>query len=323
MLMPAVQLPVLAITGFAVAGGQLPPGAILAASGYAFLALSIFDQANILTQFSRAWAAADRIAQVLSAPVIPAGHATLPPGPGELVLRSVTVRRGDRIVLHDIDLRVPGGASVAVVGHSAAGKSTLAAVAGRLVEPDRGQVLLDGMPVDEVDPQTLRREVCYAFERPALLGESVADAIAFGRPRLSRAQLVRAARLAHADDFIRRLPEGYDTPLADAPLSGGEAQRMGLARSFALPARLLVLDDATSSLDTVTEAQVREVLTESFLGHTRLVIGHRPSTAARCDLVAWLDHGRLRALAPHHELWQDADYRAVFGSGLAAAGKTA
>ena len=221
--------------------------------------------------------------------------------------------RDARPVLDGLDLRIAGGASVAVIGRSAVGKSTLAAVAGGLIEPDGGAMLLDGVPLTDLSPAVLRHEICFAFAEPALLGDTVADAIVFGRGELTRAETVTAAHAARADDFIQRFPAGYDNPLRDSPMSGGERQRTGLARAFARPARLLVMDDATSSLDTVTEAQVSKVLTESLAGLTRVIVGHRPSTAARCDLVAWLDgSGRVRALAPHRELWDDPEYRAVF-----------
>jgi len=131
-------------------------------------------------------------------------------------------------------------------------------------------------------------------------------------------EVTGAARAAHADAFIRRLPEGYDTPLERAPMSGGERQRVGLARALVRPARVYVLDDATSGLDTVTEAEVTDAITTLLQGRTRLVVAHRAATAARCDLVAWLEKGRIVALAPHTELWRDGAYRAVFGTGTDA-----
>ncbi|MEV7562232.1 ABC transporter ATP-binding protein, partial [Streptomyces sp. NPDC089795] len=126
-----------------------------------------------------------------------------------------------------------------------------------------------------------------------------------------------AARAAGADAFVRRLPEGYDTALADAPLSGGELQRLGLARAFCRAGRLLVLDDAMSSLDTLTARQVERALVHDVRPGTRLVVAHRVSSAARADLVVWLDAGRVRATGTHTELWPDPDYRAVFGEGAA------
>jgi ATP-binding cassette subfamily B protein len=141
-----------------------------------------------------------------------------------------------------------------------------------------------------------------------LVGGTVGDAIGLG---LDRTHVEAASRAADAHDFVSRLPLGYDTPLVDAPLSGGEAQRLGLARAWHA-SRLLVLDDATSSLDTVTELRISRTLTADGSGRTRLIVTHRAGTAARADLVAWLDAGRLRAVGPHDRLWRDPAYREVF-----------
>lgn len=310
------QLTVLSVAGFGVAAGRITPGQLLACIGYVSLALGLLGQTGIMMGLARARSGAARLAEILDEPAPVPGTATLRAGPGELVLDEVTVRQDGRVVLDRISLRVPAGHSVAVVGSSAAGKSTLAAVAGRLIVPHGGRVLLDGVGVDSLDPHVLRREITYAFERPALLGATVADAIAFGGERPPRSRIELAAGEASADGFIRRLPAGYDTPLREAPMSGGEMQRLGLARSIAHRGRLLILDDATSSLDTVTELQVSRALTSTLAGRTCLVIAHRPAIVARCDLVAWLEGGRVRAVAPHRELWRDADYRAVFRSAL-------
>jgi ATP-binding cassette subfamily B protein len=229
----------------------------------------------------------------------------------------VTVRAGGATLLDRLDLEVPAGACVALVGRSGAGKTTLAWLVGRLGDPDEGEVLLDGVPVAALAPPELRRAVVYAFERPALLGGTVAGAIAYGRPDAAAAEVERAAAAAQADGFVRRLPDGYDTPLRAAPLSGGEAQRLGLARAVAQDGRVLVLDDATSSLDTATEMRLGEALADLLGGRTRLVVAHRTATAARADLVAWLDGGRVRDLAPHADLWRDPEYRAVFAAGAA------
>jgi ATP-binding cassette subfamily B protein len=218
----------------------------------------------------------------------------------------VTVREDGVVLLDDVDLTVPGGTAVAVVGRSGAGKSVLAGVAARLRDPDAGEVLLDGVPLRALSRASLRTAVGVAFERPALVGTTVADAIG-GPPD----RVVESAKSVHAHEFVSRLPEGYATPLTEAPMSGGELQRLGLARAW--PAtRLLVLDDATSSLDMVTEMRISETLTAAG-GRTRLVVTHRRSTAARADLVVWLADGRVQAVAPHEDLWTDPEYRAVFG----------
>jgi ATP-binding cassette subfamily B protein len=217
-------------------------------------------------------------------------------------------------VLDGVDLTVPAGSTLAVVGRSGAGKSLLAAVAGRLADPDAGEVLLDGVPLRSLTREELRREVGHAFERPALLGATLEDTIGFGAPRPAPPRVREAARAARADTFITRLPDGYATPCAEAPLSGGEVQRLGLARAFARGGRLLILDDAMSSLDTVTEHHIAEALLRPTPRGSRLIIAHRAATAARADRVAWLDGGRIRAVGTHAELWELPEYREVFGA---------
>ena len=206
-------------------------------------------------------------------------------------------------------LTVPGGSTVAVVGRSGSGKSVLAAVAARLRDPDEGTVSLDGVPLPELSRDTLRRAVGCAFERPALVGSTIGDAIGLG---LAEERVEQAARATRAHDFVCRLPEGYRTGLSVAAMSGGEAQRLGLARAW--PAqRLLVLDDATSSLDMVTEMQIlNTIVGAGDRGRTRLIVTHRASTAARADVVVWLAEGRVQASGPHERLWLDPGYRAVF-----------
>ncbi|MET9508971.1 ABC transporter ATP-binding protein [Streptomyces flavidovirens] len=313
VIVPLLQLAVLAVAGTRLSAGELSVGGLLAATRYAALATGIGMLVGRLNGLVRSRGAARRLAGLLAVPATAHGDAELPPGgAGTLELRGITVARGDRTILAGLDLTVPGGTSLALVGRSGSGKSTLAAVAGRLADPDAGTVTLDGVPLRELPREVLRRAVGQAFERPALLGGTIGGTIAFGAGEPDAAAVREAARTACADDFVRRLPLGYDTPCAEAPLSGGEAQRLGLARAFAHPGRLLILDDATSSLDTVTELRVGEALTREAGARTRLIIAHRASTAARADRVAWLHEGRIRAVGPHARLWQLADYRAVF-----------
>jgi ATP-binding cassette subfamily B protein len=310
---PLLQIGVLAVAGCLVVQHRLSVGELLAASRYAVLATGVGVLVGQLSGLARARAGAGRLGEVLSEPATGYGDHRLPPGRGRLELRGVTARRGGRAVLDAVDLVVPGGSTLAVVGRSGAGKSLLAAVAGRLTDPDEGDVLLDGVPLRALTHDTLRGAVGYAFERPALLGETIEDTIAFGVPPAPPGRVREAARTARADTFVRRLPDGYATRCADAPLSGGESQRLGLARAFAHDSRLLILDDALSSLDTVTEHHITEALLRHTSGRSRLIIAHRVSTAARADAVVWLDGGRVRARGTHAELWRTAAYRAVFG----------
>ncbi|MET9432313.1 ABC transporter ATP-binding protein [Streptomyces sp. NPDC003036] len=315
VLMPLLVCLVLAVGGLRLASGAIGVGELLAASRYAALAAGVGAVAGLLGGLVRGRAAARRTTEPLSLPPFAYGTGSLPPsGAGTLALRGVTVVRDKTAVLRDVDVVVPGGATVAVVGRSGSGKSLFAAVAGRLTDPDDGEVLLDGVPLRALDEGDLRREVGYAFARPALFGATVEEALAFGARTPPRDALRSAARAAGADGFIERLPHGYATPLPDAPLSGGELQRLGLARAFAHAGRLLILDDATSSLDTLTEREVQRALTRDVRHGTRLVIAHRLSSAARADLVIWLDEGRVRATGPHPELWRDPAYRAVFAA---------
>ncbi|MDQ4009854.1 MAG: ABC transporter ATP-binding protein/permease [Actinomycetota bacterium] len=344
---PLLQLVVVGVAGLGVVAGRLSVGELYAASRYAVMAAGIGSAVGIFNKLTRARAGGRRVAEVLTEPVTPYGAATLPDssdsgrcgtggsandGGGRLEFRRVRVSiageagnnaasAGGRAsaVINGLDLVVPAGATVAVVGHSGAGKSVLAALAGRLIDPERGQVLLDGVALPDLSQEQLRGAVGFAFERPALVGDTIEDAINFGSRSRNVEKVRRAAATARADTFVERLPQGYRTKLAAAPLSGGEVQRLGLARAFVHPYRLLILDDATSSLDTVTEQQVGAALTTGSGGQTRLIIAHRVATAARTDLVAWLDQGKLRRLGPHNDLWRDPDYRALFGTEAAPA----
>ncbi|MFL6117826.1 MAG: ABC transporter ATP-binding protein [Catenulispora sp.] len=322
---PAVLVAVLAVGGVELSWGRISVGDLFAASRYAALGLGLGGLTAVYGTLARSRAAVARVGGVLALPGFRYGAGAIASAPesapestpesthesepesatGRLEFRAVSVDG----VLTDLDFEIPGGTVVAVVGPSGSGKSVLAEAAVRLRDPDAGQVLLDGVPLPELGRAALREAVGCAFERPQLVGRTVGDAIGLGR---SRDQVLRAARDVRADTFIRRLPDGYDTPLTNAPMSGGESQRIGLARAW--PARrLLVLDDATSSLDTVTETQITETLLARDDRRTRIIITHRARTAARADLVLWLDGGRLRALGPHAKLCDDPDYRRVFG----------
>ncbi|MGW6458305.1 ABC transporter ATP-binding protein, partial [Streptomyces sp. NPDC055078] len=316
VLLPLLTVLVLAVAGVRLSAGAISVGELLAVSRYAVLAVGLGALTGALSAVSRGRTAARRLDPLLALPAVPHRSLELPPGgPGTLELRDVDVVRDGRPLLRGVSLTVPGGTSLAVVGRSGAGKSLLAAVAGRLTDPDAGHVTLDGVPLDGIDPVRLRHEVAFAFARPALLGTTVEDTIAYGPGGVCADAVHSAARAACADAFIGLLPLGYRTPLDRAPLSGGECQRLGLARAFAHTGRLLILDDATSSLDTVTERQVRRALTARAGTSTRILVAHRVSSAAGADRVVWLENGTVRAIGRHTELWSDPEYRAVFHPG--------
>ncbi|WP_432586615.1 ABC transporter ATP-binding protein [Streptomyces sp. HD1123-B1] len=322
LLVPALEVAVLAVAGFLLAQGRVSAGEMVAAAQYAALGAGLGTTSMLLGRLARCRAGAHRVAEVFEEPPMVYGTRSLPRGDGRLELRDIVVSRSGERVLDGVDLLVPGGTSVAVVGRSGGGKTLLAAVAGRLDDPDRGTVLLDGVPLTELSHEALRTAVGYAFERPVLAGATIADAIGQGGTAPPLAVVEHAARQACADDFVRRLPEGYATPLAEVPMSGGEAQRIGLARAFARPGRVLVLDDAMSSLDSVTEHHIGRALT-AMGDRTRIIIAHRASTAAAADSVVWLDGGRVRRQGAHRELWREPAYRAMFRPDSGRSGQAA
>jgi ATP-binding cassette subfamily B protein len=296
---PLVLVAVLGTGGLGLAAGRLTPGELFAAGQYAMLGAGLGGLTSVFARLARTRAGASRVGEVLSVAPVPYGSAALPSGVGRLEFRDVSVDA----LLTGVSFTVPGGCVAAVVGRSGAGKSVLASVAARLRDPSSGDVLLDGVPRASLSHDELRAAVGCAFERPHLVGATVGAAIGPGYEE--------AARATQAHEFVSRLPSGYDTPLTSAPMSGGELQRLGLARAW--PAsRLLVLDDATSSVDMVTEMRISAALAEAG-GRTRLVVTHRMSTAARADLVVWLDGGRVRDVGTHEDLWRHRDYREVFG----------
>jgi ATP-binding cassette subfamily B protein len=304
---PLLEVAVLAVGGLQLASGNLTVGELYAAGRYAVLGSGLGSALGYVTSVARARSAARRVVQMLAEPPMAYGAHPLPIGSSILEFRGVAVDG-----LREVDLVIPDGSVIAVVGRSGAGKSLLAALAGRLMDPDRGAVLLAGVPLRTLSREALRRAVGYAFERPVLVGETLSDAISLGCRVPDQEAVHAAARAGCADAFIRRLPQGYGTSLDAAPMSGGERQRIGLARAFAQGERLLILDDATSSLDTVTERQVTAALTGELRDRTRLIVAHRVATAASADRVLWLEQGRVRAFDSHRALWKNQDYRAAF-----------
>jgi ATP-binding cassette, subfamily B, bacterial len=306
---PLVMVAVLVAGGIELAAHRISAGDLFAASQYAVIGGGLGPLTSVFSRLARARAGVSRVTEVLAVEPVGYGDRTLPDGPGRLEFRGVGVRTEDSVLLSDVDIVVPGGAAVAVVGESGAGKSVLVGLAARLREPSDGMILLDGVPLSELDHDTLRAAVGCAFERPFLVGHTVSDAIGLG---LAADDIRSAAVATHAHEFVSRLPQGYDTLLTESPMSGGELQRLGLARAWHAD-RLLVLDDATSSLDMVTEMQISRTLTSDHGHRTRLIVTHRAATAARADLVVWLAAGQVRAVDTHEALWARPDYREVFG----------
>jgi ABC-type multidrug transport system fused ATPase/permease subunit len=229
------------------------------------------------------------------------------------------VRRRARAVLDGIDLDVPAGRTVALVGATGSGKTSLVALLSRLYDASAGEVLIDGADVRAVDPSSLRSAVAVVSDDPFLFSATVAENIAYARPRASLPEIEAVAEQAQAHDFILRLPEGYETRVGERglTLSGGQRQRLAIARALLANPRVLILDDATSSVDSSTERQIKLALAEAMEGRTTFIIAHRLSTIALADEIVVLDHGRVLARGDHDALLESSQlYREIVAKGL-------
>jgi len=253
----------------------------------------------------------------------PAGAPALPPGGGRVELRGVTLHyEGAEKVpaLREVDLEVEAGKTVALVGPSGSGKTSLVALIARLYDPDEGEVLVDGADVRKVDVTSLRSEIAFVADDSFLFTASVAENIAYARPEASLEEIEAAARRAQADGFIHQLPDGYETRVGERglTLSGGQRQRVAIARALLADPRILILDDATSSVDATTEAAIKAGLREVMAGRTTFIIAHRLSTVSLADEIVVLDGGRIVDRGTHEELMEDCGfYREIAEHGLA------
>jgi ATP-binding cassette subfamily B protein len=295
--------------GLAVANGSLTIGGFFQFNLYlGMLVMPLRMVGMWVGQVQRAVASGSRVFELLDTePTLhsPAQPTPLPLGGGEV--RFEGVRFGydpERPILHEIDLELREGRTLALIGRTGSGKSTLAALIPRLYDVQAGRVLVDGVDVRELDVGELRRSVATVSQDTFLFSASVRDNIAFARPEASDAEVEQAARRAQAHDFVRALPKGYDTVIGERglTLSGGQRQRIAIARALVADPRILILDDATASVDATTEARIRIALREAMAGRTTLIIAHRLSTLALADEIAVLDHGRVVSRGTHDEI---------------------
>jgi ATP-binding cassette subfamily B protein len=318
------QAAILLVGGWMVVHDQLTVGEFFAFNLYVSLLIMPLRMLGMwIGQSQRATASGERIFQILDEPEEIAdrpGAIELPPGEGRIAFEHVSFGYDpERPVLDDIDLTVEPGRSLAVIGHTGSGKTTLTALVPRFYDVTAGRVLVDGTDVREVELTSLRRAIAVISQDPFLFSTTVRENIAFGAPDATDEEIENAARLAQAREFVEALPQGYETVIGERgiTLSGGQRQRIAIARAIVTNPRILILDDATASVDATTEAKIRVGLREAMQGRTTLIIAHRLSTISLADEVVVLDHGRIAARGTQGELAETSPvYREIYEHGL-------
>ena len=323
------------IGGRQVIQGEMPLGDL---AKVVFYLMAIGHRVGMVGQFTNimqnASASAERVLEILEEPsTLKSGTRPMPPGRGEVIFENVSFEysaakplkskdgretptpTAPRPVLHDVSFTVHPGQTVAIIGPTGAGKTSLVNLVPRFYSPTQGRVLLDGVDAQELDLSQLRRSVGVIFQETFLFSASVAENIAYGRPQATRAEIEECARAAQAHEFISDLADGYDTIIGErgVSLSGGQRQRVAIARAFLMDPRVLILDDATASVDSKTERLIQEAMKRLCEGRTTFIIAQRLSTLQHADCIIVLQEGRVVASGKHEQLASENElYRSLF-----------
>jgi ATP-binding cassette subfamily B protein len=289
---------------------QITIGALTACLGYI---TQFYGRLEMMSRFvnasQRAAASAQRIFEVLdrvSSVPEPAHPAAFDRIEGSIEFRHVGFRYGNRKVIRDLTLKIAPGEMIGLVGHTGAGKSTLINLVCRFFDVAEGAIFVDGRDIRSYPISRYRRNIGIVLQEPFLFYGTIAENISYGRPEATRGEILEAARAARAHEFILQLPDGYDSMVGERgqSLSGGERQRISIARALLTDPRILILDEATSAVDTQTERQIQEALQNLVRGRTTIAIAHRLSTLRQADRIIVIDRGRLVEGGTHEELLQ-------------------
>nr|MDD6336403.1 ABC transporter ATP-binding protein [bacterium] len=330
IIMNVSVVAIIYIGGLQVEAQNMQVGQVMAAVTYVTQILMSLMMVGMLFQsISRAQASAARIREVLnSQPVIQNGGARPEKGEGSVKWSHVSFQypgTKGRPVLQDISLEVKPGESLAILGATGSGKSSLVRLVPRFYDVNEGCVEVDGLDVRAYDLDALRGRIAMVLQKTELFSGTIADNIRWGNKEATDEEVIRAARIAQADDFIRSFQQGYDTVVGErgASLSGGQKQRISIARAILRNPEIMIFDDSTSALDLGTEAKLQQALRQELGGTTRITIAQRVASVMGADRIAVIDGGKLCACAPHEQLMRECEvYQDIYRSQMREEGNT-